>query len=135
MRRSRRVCEAHAIVLQSRRQQCTTLAAFCAALAASLLVACGSARRDEPFSGAHRAPSAKIALGERVFDRNCSQCHPGGEGGLGPALNNKPLPQWAIGLQVRKGVGSMPAFSRAEISNEQLDAVTTYMVWLRRQRR
>ena len=99
------------------------------------LVACGSARRSEPIVGEKDPPNERIALGEQVFARNCTQCHPGGAGGLGPALNNKPLPQWAIRVQVRNGVGSMPRFSSREISDEQLTAMTTYMVWLRRQRR
>jgi mono/diheme cytochrome c family protein len=103
------------------------------ALLASLLTACHSARRGEPFIGERRVPSARLALGEQVFDRNCSQCHPGGEGGLGPALNNKPLPQFAVKIQVRNGVGAMPRFSSNEISDEQLSAVTSYMVWLRKQ--
>jgi mono/diheme cytochrome c family protein len=112
-----------------------TLTMLSAALAASTMLACGSARRAEPLIGAKGPPNAQIALGEQVFDRNCSQCHPGGEGGLGPALNNKPAPRWAIRFQVRHGLGAMPRFSEREISDEQLSAVTKYMVWLRRQRR
>lgn len=106
-----------------------------APLAAALLFAtgCGSARRGEPLVGEMPPPGAEIALGQRVFDTNCSQCHPGGEGGLGPALNNKPLPGWLIKFQVRNGLGAMPSFSSQEISGEELDALTRYMVWLRRQ--
>ena len=103
------------------------------AFVAALLGACGSARRGEPLIGERQPPNAKLALGERVFDRNCSQCHPGGESGLGPALNNKPLPQFAMKIQVRNGVGAMPRFSSSEITDEQLSAVTAYVVWLRRQ--
>lgn len=80
-------------------------------------------------------PNETVALGRQVFDRNCSQCHPGGASGLAPAINNKPLPQWTIKLQVRHGLGAMPAFSDREISDEQLDAVAEYLVWLRRQGR
>lgn len=106
-----------------------------AALAAALLLStgCGSARRGEPLVGDKALPNAGIALGQRVFDLNCSQCHPGGEGGLGPALNNKPLPGWLIKFQVRNGLGVMPSFSSQQISGEELDALTRYMVWLRRQ--
>ena len=103
------------------------------ALTAVLLTACGTARRGEPLIGERRPPDAKLALGEQVFDRNCSQCHPGGESGLGPSLNNKPLPQFAMKIQVRNGVGAMPRFSSNEITDEQLSAVTAYLVWLRRQ--
>ena len=88
---------------------------------AALLAACGSARRGAPL------------IGERVFDRHCSQCHPGGESGLGPALNNKPLPRFAMKIQIRNGVGAMPRFSSSEISDDQVSAVTAYLVWLRKQ--
>jgi mono/diheme cytochrome c family protein len=102
-------------------------------LAVLLSTACGTARRGEPIIGERRVPNAELALGEQVFDRNCSQCHPGGESGLGPALNNKPLPRFAMKIQVRNGVGAMPRFSSNEISDPQLSAVTAYLVWLRRQ--
>jgi mono/diheme cytochrome c family protein len=101
---------------------------------AALSAACGTARRGEPLIGERQPPNAKLALGEQVFDRNCSQCHPGGESGLGPALNNKPLPRFAMKIQVRNGVGAMPRFSSSEITDDQLSAVTAYLVWLRRQR-
>lgn len=101
--------------------------------AAALLAACGSARRGAPLIGERQPPNAKLALGEQVFDRHCSQCHPGGESGLGPALNNKPLPRFAMKIQIRNGVGAMPRFSSSEISDDQVSAVTAYLVWLRKQ--
>ena len=103
-----------------------------AAAATALLASCGSARRTDPLVGEQRPPNAQLALGERVFDQKCSQCHPGGEAGLGPALNNKPLPQWAVRIQVRNGVGAMPRFASSVISHDELSAVTAYMVWLRK---
>ena len=103
-------------------------------LLALALAGCGSARRGEPFATPAAPPDARLALGERVFDVNCSQCHPGGEGGLAPAINNKPLPGWLMKLQVRVGIGKMPAFSSDEISGEELDALVHYMAWLRRQK-
>ncbi len=94
--------------------------------------ACGSARRGEPLVGPKEIPNPTVALGQRVFDTNCSQCHPGGERGIGPALNDKPLPGWLIKFQVRNGLGAMPSFSREEIGSEELDALVAYLVWLRR---
>jgi len=108
-------------------------AALVPMLAVVLLAACGSARRGQPLAEEH-PPNAKLALGQQVFDRTCSQCHPGGTAGVGPSLNNKPLPQWAMRFQVRHGVGAMPRFSKQDISDEQLVAVTNYLVWLRHQR-
>lgn len=99
---------------------------------ATALAACGSARRGAPVTGPHEPPTAEVALGERVFDTHCNGCHPGGEAGLGPALNDKPLPGWAIRFQVRHGLGAMPGFPEEVISNEELDALVAYVRWLRR---
>ncbi len=97
-----------------------------------LSAGCGTARRGEPIVGEKQVPDAEIARGQRVFDANCSQCHPGGEAGLGLAINDKPLPQWLMKFQVRNGLGAMPSFSSDEISSDELDALTEYLVWLRR---
>lgn len=100
-----------------------------------LMTGCGSARRGEPLVGEKEITDSELALGRQVFDRKCSQCHPGGERGIGFALNNKPLPQWFIRFQARNGVGAMPAFSDRELSDRELDGVAKYLVWLRRQGR
>ena len=103
-----------------------------AVLLTGALFACGTARRGAPLTGEDEPPTPEIALGQQVFDANCAQCHPGGTQGLGPSLNDKPFPGWAIKFQVRNGVGVMPSFSEEEISGEQLDALVEYLVWLRR---
>lgn len=103
-----------------------------AVAAAALLAGCGTPRRGAPLTGEHTPPTQEIALGQTVFSASCHQCHPGGTQGLGPALNDKPLPGWLIRFQVRNGLGAMPAFSEEEISDERLDALVSYLVWLRR---
>jgi mono/diheme cytochrome c family protein len=109
---------------------CRTCAAVL--VAASLLsLACGPARRREPLA----SPPALDASSERgrvVFMARCHQCHPGGEAGLGPAINNKPLPDFLKRLQVRRGLGTMPAFPKSEISDEELDDLLAYLRALRR---
>lgn len=97
----------------------------------SLVLAC-SARRSEPLVGPLTISSPVITEGRTVFMAHCHQCHPGGEAGLGPALNNKPLPAFAIRTQVRYGFGAMPAFYPDEISENELDALVTYLKALRR---
>jgi mono/diheme cytochrome c family protein len=74
---------------------------------------------------------ADVRRGHEVFLAHCNQCHPGGEAGLGPAINNKPLPGFMIKLQVRKGVGAMPGFSSHEIEGGDLDALVAYLEALR----
>lgn len=84
------------------------------------------------MQGALDIAHPRVAIGERVYMAKCQQCHPGGEGGLGPAINNKPLPGWFIKFQVRSGLGAMPAFSSAEIPGPELDAMVDYLKTLRR---
>lgn len=98
-----------------------------------LLSGC-SARRSEPIVGPLPSPSPEVARGEVAFDLHCSRCHPGGEHGLGPAINNKPLPGFLIRFQVRHGLGAMPAIPERELSREDLDAVVAYLKTLRRHR-
>jgi mono/diheme cytochrome c family protein len=62
----------------------------------------------------------------------CQKCHPGGEAGLGPGLNDKPFPKFLQHFQVRHGLGAMPAFSPAEISESQLEDLLAYVHALRR---
>jgi mono/diheme cytochrome c family protein len=106
------------------------------ALAAVLLplaLAAGcSARRGEPVAGPFRDPSPEVRRGEVIFDRQCSHCHPGGERGLAPALNDKPLPGFLIKFQVRHGLGAMPAFSQREIGDQDLNDLVRYLKALRR---
>jgi mono/diheme cytochrome c family protein len=61
----------------------------------------------------------------------CHRCHPGGEAGLGPALNNKPFPDFLKRFQVRHGLGAMPHFEKEQLSDAQLDAILVYLKTLR----
>lgn len=92
-----------------------------------------SARRSEPIAGPLRSSSPEVMRGEVAYDHHCSHCHPGGEQGLAPAINNKPLPGFLIKFQVRRGMGAMPAFSEQEIADEDLDALVKYLKTLRKQ--
>jgi mono/diheme cytochrome c family protein len=102
-------------------------------IAGALVVLAGcSARRGEPLVGALSQGPPAVARGQQVFMANCHACHPGGEAGLAPAINNKPLPGFMIKTQVRLGVGAMPRFSADEITAEELDDLVTYLKALRR---
>jgi mono/diheme cytochrome c family protein len=98
-------------------------------LAASMLGSC-SARRGEPVAGP-LALDAREVQGQRIFMKNCYQCHPGGDAGLGPSINDKPLPNFMIRLQVRHGYGAMPAFSKTDIRDDDLDALLQYLSTLK----
>ena len=94
-----------------------------------IAAACGPHRREEPFTQL-RLTEEQIQ-GRQLFQTHCGQCHPGGSGGLGPAINNKPLPSWLIRLQVRRGFGAMPAFSKESLSDAELARITAYLKTLR----
>jgi cytochrome c5 len=102
-------------------------------LLAAGLTACLPQRRDAPLVGELGGLSPSEARGQTVYMANCQQCHPGGAVGLGPALNDKPLPHFASHAQVRAGLGAMPAFGPNEISDADLRALADYVVRLRRQ--
>jgi mono/diheme cytochrome c family protein len=101
------------------------------ALAHVLTSGCGSARRAEPLVGPIRLTETQ-QLGRQVFSQHCYQCHPNGAGGVGPAINDKPLPQALIRTQVRAGLGTMPGFDAHHISDQELKAVSEYLATLRK---
>jgi mono/diheme cytochrome c family protein len=99
-------------------------------IAVGLTVGCGQARRSEPLMGPLTLTS-DAERGRTVYMKYCHQCHPGGEAGLGPALNDKALPTFLKKFQVRRGIGSMPSFSEEEISDQELDDTMAYLEALR----
>jgi mono/diheme cytochrome c family protein len=100
-------------------------------LASVAIAACSSSRRSEPILGPPPLKTPEEKQGEVLFMKFCHQCHPGGAGGLGPGLNNKPVPAAAIRLQTREGMGAMPAFGKDEIKDPELDAIIAYMMAIR----
>ena len=93
------------------------------AVAVVFALACGSARKVPPIGSPLQLATQKLEMGRHEFIEYCHQCHPHGESGLAPAINDKPLPGFLIRFQVRHGLGAMPAFSEEVISDEELDAV------------
>lgn len=93
---------------------------------------CTSARRGEPFAPPVVLDNAQQVRGEHAFARHCAQCHPGGAAGLGPAINDRPLPKTAIKAQVRAGVGEMPKFDEQMLSDDDVDAIAEYLLALRK---
>jgi mono/diheme cytochrome c family protein len=87
-----------------------------------------TSRRSEPVAGQVDLSDPQLARGREVYSQHCDQCHPGGEGGLGPAINNKPLPAAMMRLQIRVGMGAMPAFPVERINDMDLDALVAYMM-------
>lgn len=113
------------------RRRSFAAAAPIAALIALCAAGCHSARRGEPLRGPLRLADAKAQRGQIAFMRSCHRCHPGGDAGLGPAINNKPLPAFLVKFQIRRGLGVMPSFSKERISEAELDDLISYMKIIR----
>lgn len=97
-----------------------------------LLSNCGTARRGAPMFDPIDLENQALAQGEKVYMSYCHMCHPGGTAGLGPAINNKPLPGFLIRYQVRHGIGMMPAFKEDVISDKEMDNLVAYLKELRK---
>jgi mono/diheme cytochrome c family protein len=110
----------------TRRGEAAVVAVLVAAIAA-----CGSPRRGEPIVGPLPLDDPAVARGRVAFAHTCAPCHPGGEGGLGPALNDKPAPAFLIKTQVRLGLGKMPGFDADKLPAETLDDIVEYLLALR----
>jgi mono/diheme cytochrome c family protein len=88
---------------------------------------CAPSYRGEPFAGPLDVTAPAVAEGQRSFARHCQQCHPGAQAGLGPSIRPSPL---LIRLQVRHGLGAMPAFDEDRLPDAELDAVIAYLMEL-----
>jgi mono/diheme cytochrome c family protein len=95
------------------------------------LCPCSDARRPNVIPDEQLRNNPRLAEGQRIFMDHCNQCHVGGAAGLGPSLNDKRLPNWFMRVQVRRGLGAMPAYSPETISDGQLDDVVSYIRYLR----
>jgi len=94
-------------------------------LCAILCMAC-TARRM-PAKSDDRTSSAQLEHGRSKYMQYCQKCHPMGETGLGPALNNNPAPGFIKRFQVRHGLGAMPAFKQDVISRNDLNGIMRYL--------
>jgi mono/diheme cytochrome c family protein len=101
------------------------------AWAAVAIAGCGRTHRGEPQGPEVEPDTVAETTGARLFGRFCYQCHPGGEAGVGPALNDKPLPEIAIRTQIREGVGAMPAFDGDLLRDEEVAAIAKYVQEMR----
>jgi mono/diheme cytochrome c family protein len=100
---------------------------LCVFLTYSFVVSC-VVRKSEPLSNKYFMPANDhIANGEVIFMSYCQKCHPGGESGLGPAINSNPAPQFIKRFQMRHGIGVMPGFKKGEISKSDLKDISKFL--------
>lgn|SRR5690625_581068 len=115
------------------KEKSAVVLAFLSVTALLVVGGCQSARRGAPFT-AVSLETPELVAGQKVFQTHCSHCHPGGDGGLGPAINNKPLPDFLIRFQIRNGLGVMPAFSEEQISEAEMENLLNYLAVLKKQK-
>jgi nitrate reductase cytochrome c-type subunit len=75
-------------------------------------------------AGTPLSPEARA--GQEAFQKLCDSCHPGGGAGLGPLLLG--LDQVIFASATREGVGSMPAYNTARLSDQDLEAMYAYLL-------
>jgi mono/diheme cytochrome c family protein len=93
-----------------------------------------ASRKSEPLTGTtFHSENADVLNGEIAYMHHCQKCHPGGEAGLGPALNSNPAPQFVKRFQMRHGLGVMPGFKEEEISKDSLRDISKYLKALKAQ--
>lgn len=98
----------------------------------ALIYSSCSARKGVPYSEPVVLAKQELKNGEILFYSHCNTCHPGGTAGLGPAINNKPLPKFYIRFQVRHGLGVMPDFDENVLKDEEVKNIAKYLVYLRK---
>lgn len=97
-------------------------------IACLLVLSSCAMRKSEPVKGERFVPRTdRIANGEKVYMAYCHKCHPGGEAGLGPAINSNPAPQFVKRFQMRHGLGVMPGFDKDAISRSDLRDISRYL--------
>ncbi len=101
----------------------------------TLLASCGTGAAPGPT--ATPEPPTPTSVGEPAADEGhdlyvaagCVACHgDNAEGGVGPALAGHTREQ--VFAQVRNPRGAMPAFSEEQVSNEDLEKISAYIVGL-----
>lgn len=91
-----------------------------------------SAPRTVPTAEVVEMPTKELQEGRELFNEYCASCHPGGMSGVGLAIINKPLPESLIRFQIRNGVGVMPAFNEKVLSDDEVENIAEYLVYLRK---
>lgn len=91
-----------------------------------------SAPKILPYFEPVTLETKELENGRKLYHQHCATCHPGGMSGLGPAVINKPLPEFLIRFQIRNGIGVMPAFKEDVLTDEQVENIAEYVVYLRK---
>lgn len=92
-----------------------------------------SAPRQTLYTEPVDFPTEDLEKGKILFEEYCATCHPKAMSGLGPAIVNKPLPEFLIKFQIRNGVGVMPAFGEDILLDKEVEQIAEYLIYIRKQ--
>ena len=76
--------------------------------------------------------SGDAAAGQAIFANTCNKCHPNANAGIGPTLygaqfESRYPDDAGIAAVIRRGKGGMPAFSTAQLSDQDMDDIIAYL--------
>jgi mono/diheme cytochrome c family protein len=113
----------------------TTIYTAIALISLIIYSSCSSRRIDKDMTS---SSNTRIEEGRLVFKYQCQKCHPNGESGVGPPLNNIKLPGFLIRARVRSRAfllwtGRMPAFNKHEISKKEMNALIAYIKYMEKE--
>jgi hypothetical protein len=96
-----------------------------------------SSRRLEAEKITAESTDPVISEGRIVFKNKCQPCHPNGESGVGPQINNIRVPRFVLKARVRSRAfllwtGRMPQFDKHEISRKELNSLVSFIKVLQR---
>jgi ubiquinol-cytochrome c reductase cytochrome c subunit len=100
------------------------------------LVAYVASLGDGPQIPDVQVTGADLSRGRDLFINSCAACHGAGAGGdavgggyvAPPLLDDDPV---TVGEAIRTGPGAMPVFGPGQISDEDLEAIAAYLIYLR----
>lgn len=94
-----------------------------------VLTSCSARRVNKDMSSTN---NPLIEEGRLIFKYHCQKCHPNGESGVGPPINNIKLPGFLTRARIRSRAfllwtGRMPEFKKDEISKKDMKALMAYI--------
>jgi mono/diheme cytochrome c family protein len=91
-----------------------------------------TATNPEEAGAVAAVASGDATAGQAVFAKTCDRCHSNANAGMGPALygaqfsSRYPDDAGVAGV-IRRGKGGMPAFSTAQLSDQDMEDVIAYL--------
>ena len=112
-----------------------------AALGTTVLAGCGGEKAQETTvqqtaANFYLSPPSDAPIGRQLFFEKCEMCHDASGMGTGllarriePAelLEREDLTAEYVLVAVRQGIGNMPAMPRGELSDEELEAIASFL--------